>query len=123
MTRSVQAVAYGRSSVLVTGTGGQLLGPETSGSATPGGAVAHPRFFSGFLTSPRAASEELLPPAPEPVREAPAAASPDGLAGEVGALLAAGGGMSACERALDGLVRHPSCGTPSRPRSGGWDGR
>ncbi|QOV39859.1 hypothetical protein IM697_16550 [Streptomyces ferrugineus] len=50
--------------------------------------------------------EEVLPPAPEPVRVAPAPESATELAEEVGALLASGGDVAAFERALDGLVRH-----------------
>lgn len=50
--------------------------------------------------------EEVLPPAPEPVRVAPAPESAAELAEEVGALLVAGGDVAAFERALDGLVRH-----------------
>ncbi|TXS46157.1 hypothetical protein EAO75_25755 [Streptomyces sp. uw30] len=52
------------------------------------------------------AYEEVLPPAPEPVRVAPAPESAAELAEEVGALLVAGGDVAAFERALDGLVRH-----------------
>lgn len=50
--------------------------------------------------------EELLPPAPQPTRLAPAAASAVELAEEVGAALASEPGVSGFERALDGLVRH-----------------
>ncbi|MBV7696524.1 DUF6493 family protein [Streptomyces sp. TRM70350] len=50
--------------------------------------------------------EELLPPAPQPTRLAPAAASAMELAEEVGAALAAEPGVTGFERALDGLVRH-----------------
>ncbi|MEW2303663.1 DUF6493 family protein [Streptomyces sp. NPDC006655] len=53
-----------------------------------------------------AAYEEVLPPVPEPQRLAPAPASAEELAEEVGALLAAGGDVAAFERALDGLARH-----------------
>ncbi|MBV2357227.1 SWIM zinc finger domain-containing protein [Streptomyces sp. J2-1] len=60
MTRSLQNVAYRRLSVLESAVGGNLLGLETSGGATPTGAEAHPRFFSGFLTSPQAAASALL---------------------------------------------------------------
>ncbi len=60
MTRSLQAVAYRRPSVLETGAGGRLLGLETSRGATPHGAVAHPQFFTGFLTHPQVASAGLL---------------------------------------------------------------
>ncbi|KAB2971549.1 hypothetical protein F8R89_05495 [Streptomyces sp. SS1-1] len=51
------------------------------------------------------AYEEVLPPAPQPVRVAPAPASATELAEEVGALLAAGGDVAAFERTVDGLVR------------------
>ncbi|MFB7272355.1 SWIM zinc finger family protein [Streptomyces sp. NPDC056244] len=60
MTRSVQALAYSRPSALESAPGGRLLGLETSGGLTPAGAQAHPRFFSGFLASPRAAARGLL---------------------------------------------------------------
>ncbi|PWI19998.1 hypothetical protein DI272_41910 [Streptomyces sp. Act143] len=50
--------------------------------------------------------EEVLPPAPEPVRLAPAPESVAELAEEVGALLVSGGDVAAFERTLDGLVRH-----------------
>ncbi|MGW5282297.1 DUF7824 domain-containing protein [Streptomyces collinus] len=49
--------------------------------------------------------EEVLPPAPEPVRTAPAPRTAEEVAEEVGALLAADGDVAAFERALDGLVR------------------
>ncbi|PJM96567.1 SWIM zinc finger family protein [Streptomyces sp. CB01373] len=60
MTRSLQAVAYCRPSALEPSAGGQLLGLETSRGATPSGVQDHPRFFSGFLTSPQVASAGLL---------------------------------------------------------------
>ncbi|MFI9151326.1 SWIM zinc finger family protein [Streptomyces sp. NPDC053367] len=60
MTRSLQAVSYRRPSVLESLKGGRRLGLETSRGATPAGAEDHPRFFSGFLTSPQAASAALL---------------------------------------------------------------
>ncbi|MFD5750540.1 SWIM zinc finger family protein [Streptomyces sp. NPDC127033] len=60
MTRSTQALAYSRPSALEQTRGGRLLGLETSGGLTPSGAEAHPRFFSGFLSSPRAAARGLL---------------------------------------------------------------
>ncbi|MFF8616757.1 SWIM zinc finger family protein [Streptomyces sp. NPDC015350] len=60
MTRSVQALAYARPSALEPSQTGQLLGLETSGGLTPRGAELHPRFFSGFLTSPRIAAQGLL---------------------------------------------------------------
>ncbi|MGW1883833.1 SWIM zinc finger family protein [Streptomyces sp. NPDC001970] len=60
MTRSVQAFAYSRPSALESAGDGRLLGLETAGGLTPTGAKAHPRFFSGFLTSPRTAARGLL---------------------------------------------------------------
>jgi hypothetical protein len=60
MTRSLQAVAYCRPSVLESAAGGQRLGLETSRGATPSGVEDHPRFFTGFLTSPQVASAGLL---------------------------------------------------------------
>lgn len=50
--------------------------------------------------------EEVLPPAPEAARLAPAPESAVELAEELGVLLATEGGVAAFERALDGLVRH-----------------
>lgn len=50
--------------------------------------------------------EEMLPPAPEAARLAPAPESAVELAEEVGVLLATEGDVAAFERALDGLVRH-----------------
>jgi hypothetical protein len=60
MTRSLQAVAYCRPSVLESAAGGQRLGLETSRGATPCGVEDHPRFFAGFLTSPQASAAGLL---------------------------------------------------------------
>ncbi|KUL33202.1 SWIM zinc finger domain-containing protein [Streptomyces regalis] len=60
MTRSLQAVAYCRPSVLESAVDGQRLGLETSRGATPAGVEDHPRFFAGFLTSPQVASAGLL---------------------------------------------------------------
>ncbi|WP_326742555.1 SWIM zinc finger family protein [Streptomyces sp. NBC_01768] len=60
MTRSVQALAYARPSALESSQTGQLLGLQTSGGLTPQGAEPHPRFFSGFLTSPGIATRGLL---------------------------------------------------------------
>lgn len=60
MTRSVQALAYSRPSALESSQAGQLLGLETAGGLTPRGSESHPRFFSGFLTSPRIAARGLL---------------------------------------------------------------
>ncbi|WP_175409437.1 SWIM zinc finger family protein [Streptomyces sp. TRM64462] len=60
MTRSVQAFAYARPSALESSQAGRLLGLETAGGLTPAGAASHPRFFSGFLTSPQIAAHALL---------------------------------------------------------------
>ncbi|SNX56794.1 hypothetical protein SAMN06272735_1248 [Streptomyces sp. TLI_55] len=60
MTRSLQAVAYRRPSALQSAAGVQRLGLETSRGATPAGVADHPRFFTGFLTSPQVASAGLL---------------------------------------------------------------
>ncbi|MEV0783975.1 SWIM zinc finger family protein [Streptomyces sp. NPDC050423] len=60
MTRSVQALAYSRPSLLQSSQAGQLLGLETAGGLTPRGAEPHPRFFEGFLTSPQVAARGLL---------------------------------------------------------------
>ncbi|WOX25678.1 SWIM zinc finger family protein [Streptomyces solicathayae] len=60
MTRSVQALAYARPSALESSAGGRALGLETSGGLTPTGVEAHPRFFAGFLSSPRVAARGLL---------------------------------------------------------------
>ncbi|MFB9634760.1 SWIM zinc finger family protein [Streptomyces spiralis] len=60
MTRSLQAVAYCRPSVLESAPDGQRLGLETSRGTTPSGVEDHPRFFTGFLTSPQVASAGLL---------------------------------------------------------------
>ncbi|MEU9761439.1 SWIM zinc finger family protein [Streptomyces sp. NPDC047985] len=60
MTRSVQALAYARPSAVESSEAGRLLGLETSGGLTPRGAEPHPRFFSGFLTSPSIAARGLL---------------------------------------------------------------
>ena len=60
MTRSVQALAYERPSALESSGGGRVLGLETSGGLTPTGVEAHPRFFAGFLSSPRVAARGLL---------------------------------------------------------------
>jgi hypothetical protein len=60
MTRSLQAVTCRRPSVLESAAGGRRLGLETSHGATPSGVADHPRFFTGFLTSPQVASAALL---------------------------------------------------------------
>ncbi|MPY31772.1 hypothetical protein FNH09_10880 [Streptomyces adustus] len=53
-----------------------------------------------------AASPDVLPPVPVPLRLAPAPGSAVELAEELGAVLASSGDVAAFERALDGLVRH-----------------
>ncbi|SEQ24338.1 SWIM zinc finger family protein [Streptomyces radiopugnans] len=63
MTTTASAVhtyTYLRPSAVRGGAGGPELGLETSGGATPAGASAHPRFFSGFVTAPEAAAAALL---------------------------------------------------------------
>ncbi|MFK0102217.1 SWIM zinc finger family protein [Streptomyces sp. NPDC091040] len=60
MTRTLQALAYSRPSVLASSQAGRSLGLETAGGSTPQGAEAHPRFFSGFLASPQIAARGLL---------------------------------------------------------------
>lgn len=60
MTRTVQALAYSRPSALASSQAGQLLGLETAGGSTPRGFEPHPRFFEGFLASPRIAARGLL---------------------------------------------------------------
>jgi hypothetical protein len=60
MTQAVQAYAYLRSSSVHESPAGRSLALETSGGATPAGAVAHPRFFSGFLADPAPAAAALL---------------------------------------------------------------
>ncbi|MFE2883167.1 DUF6493 family protein [Streptomyces sp. NPDC059272] len=58
------------------------------------------------VTAASLVHEEVLPPAPEATRLAPAPGSAVELAEELGALLATEGDVAAFERALDGLVRH-----------------
>ncbi|MEU6377318.1 DUF6493 family protein [Streptomyces sp. NPDC046909] len=69
----------------------------------------HARAVGSLGAAPAAprsvVDEEMLPPAPEPVRVAPAPTDPAELAEEVGALLASEGDVTTFERALDGLVR------------------
>ncbi|MER6464568.1 SWIM zinc finger family protein [Streptomyces sp. NPDC001288] len=60
MTGSVQTFAYARPSALGSAGGVPVLGLETTQGLTPTGVEAHPRFFSGFLTSPGAAARGLL---------------------------------------------------------------
>ena len=60
MTQAVQAYAYLRPSAVHEDAAGRRLALETSGGATPDGAAANPRFFSGFLTAPAPAAAALL---------------------------------------------------------------
>ncbi|KJK58001.1 SWIM zinc finger family protein [Saccharothrix sp. ST-888] len=60
MTQAVQTYAYLRSSAVRESSAGPSLALETSGGATPTGAAANPRFFSGFLTAPAPAAAALL---------------------------------------------------------------
>ncbi|AXI76863.1 SWIM zinc finger family protein [Peterkaempfera bronchialis] len=60
MTQAVQAYAYLRPSAVRREATGSSLALETSGGATPAGGMAHPSFFSGFLTHPEAAASALL---------------------------------------------------------------
>ncbi|MDH6128410.1 hypothetical protein P3T39_005393 [Kitasatospora sp. GP82] len=60
MTQAVQTYAYLRPSAVRESAAGRSLALETSGGATPMGAVANPRFFSGFLTAPAPAAAALL---------------------------------------------------------------
>lgn len=60
MTRSAHAFAYARAFSLTVAETGQVLGLETAGGLTPAGADAHPHFFAGFLSAPRAAARALL---------------------------------------------------------------
>ncbi|MEE1798898.1 DUF6493 family protein [Streptomyces sp. JV176] len=63
--------------------------------------------FGELPVADEAPYEEILPPAPEPVRLAPAPVDLAELVEEVAALIVSpDGGMPAFERALDGLVRH-----------------
>lgn len=56
----MRALAYSRPSALASWRGGQLLGLETAGGSTPRGFEPHPRFFAGFLASPRIGARGLL---------------------------------------------------------------
>jgi hypothetical protein len=76
----------------------QLIPTLRARAVTTLGASAAPSEPLGY--------DEVLPPAPEPTRLAPAPESAAELAEEVGALLASEGDVAAFERALDGLVRH-----------------
>lgn len=65
------------------------------------------RTLGAVLPTPDLSTyEEMLPPAPEPVRLAPAPESVVELAEETGALMAGTADVAGFERALDGLVRH-----------------
>ncbi|MGW4896651.1 SWIM zinc finger family protein [Kitasatospora sp. NPDC004240] len=60
MSQAAHAYAYLRPSAVLDDAGGRRLALETSGGATPLGAVANPRFFAGFLTDPAPAAAALL---------------------------------------------------------------
>ena len=60
MTSTTQLYTYLRSSAVSESADGRALALETSGGATPAGAAAHPRLFSGFLTAPVPAAVALL---------------------------------------------------------------
>ncbi|MFI9326769.1 SWIM zinc finger family protein [Kitasatospora sp. NPDC052868] len=60
MTQAAHAYAYLRPSAVLDGADGPRLALETSGGATPLGAVANPRFFAGFLADPAPAAAGLL---------------------------------------------------------------
>ncbi|MFJ4190199.1 SWIM zinc finger family protein [Kitasatospora sp. NPDC089509] len=60
MTQSAHAYAYLRPSAVLDGAVGPSLDLATSGGATPLGAQAHPRFFTGFLADPAPAAAALL---------------------------------------------------------------
>ncbi|MFF4349932.1 DUF6493 family protein [Streptomyces sp. NPDC001530] len=80
---------------------------EAAAQLSPGVRIHAERLLgAGALGSAPVAHEEVLPPAPERTRLAPAPVSAAELAEEVGALLASGGDVAAFERTLDGLVRH-----------------
>ncbi|MFD0279381.1 SWIM zinc finger family protein [Kitasatospora sp. NPDC127111] len=60
MSQAAHAYAYLRPSAVLDGADGPRLALETSGGATPLGAVANPRFFAGFLADPAPAAAALL---------------------------------------------------------------
>ncbi|WP_433870909.1 SWIM zinc finger family protein [Saccharopolyspora sp. CA-218241] len=60
MATATQSYAYVRPSAVHGSGAGRSLALETSGGATPDGAVENPRFFDGFLTAPTAAAAALL---------------------------------------------------------------
>ncbi|MBP0448096.1 SWIM zinc finger family protein [Kitasatospora sp. RG8] len=60
MSQAAYAYAYLRPSAVSDGADGPRLALETSGGATPLGAVANPRFFAGFLADPAPAAAALL---------------------------------------------------------------
>ncbi len=82
MTRSLQAVACRRPSVLESVAGGQRLGLETSEESTPSGAVDHPGSLTGFLTSPRRTSAAAVDDGRGATAVLPRLAEADGEAGE-----------------------------------------
>ncbi|UGT38910.1 winged helix-turn-helix transcriptional regulator [Nocardia yamanashiensis] len=57
---AVHSLTYLRPSGLERSGGRDLLGLQTSGGSTPGGAVANPTFFRGFVTRPEVAAGGLL---------------------------------------------------------------
>ncbi|MBV2156184.1 SWIM zinc finger family protein [Kitasatospora sp. SUK 42] len=60
MTQSAHGYAYLRPSAVLDGADGRRLDLATSGGATPLGAAANPRFFTGFLADPAPAAAALL---------------------------------------------------------------
>ncbi|MFJ3789852.1 SWIM zinc finger family protein [Kitasatospora sp. NPDC090091] len=60
MSQAAHAYAYLRPSAVLSDAAGPRLALETSGGATPLGAVANPRFFAGFLADPAPAAAALL---------------------------------------------------------------
>ncbi|MFB7615073.1 winged helix-turn-helix transcriptional regulator [Kitasatospora sp. NPDC056181] len=60
MSQAAYAYAYLRPSAVSDGADGPRLALETSGGATPLGAVSNPRFFAGFLADPAPAAAALL---------------------------------------------------------------
>lgn len=60
MTRSVQAVASTRPSVMESVPRGGRLGFETSQGTTPTGVKDHPQFIAGFLTAPQVPAAGVL---------------------------------------------------------------
>jgi hypothetical protein len=109
MTRSLQAVAYTRPSVLESVAGGLRLGLETSRGATPTGVRDHPRFFSGFLTSPQVAAAGLLAARPSRLAEAIGTAAATGAYGTAWSVL-----REVLPPLLAALTREGAARTPTR---------